>query len=177
MNFVKFVKSKDAQLILNLYCNNKLNFHDASCCSQPKPMSILQQIMFTFFFISFLLAVLLFAYKKCCSNSSKFKLNISGSEISFTSASCKNSVSSIGFINALSATSKLALIMIYFYACDRWETFGQIYLKCLKKIFFCLKKVQIFSWKKINITRFSSLLYRSFMWPCWASSFMITFKM
>ena len=47
--FKKF--QKDSQILYNLYCNNKMNFNDGSCCSQPENMSLLQQIIFSFFII------------------------------------------------------------------------------------------------------------------------------
>lgn len=74
--------------------------------------------------ISWLLAVFLFVYKKCCSNhSNKLRFNVIGSEISFTSNSCKNAASSIGIYTILTTFSKLALILLYFYMCDRANYF------------------------------------------------------
>ncbi len=41
----------DSQILFNLYCNNRLNFNDASCCSQPEPVSVSQQIIFVLFLV------------------------------------------------------------------------------------------------------------------------------
>lgn len=114
----------DSQLLLNLYCNNRLNFNDASCCSQPESMSVSQQIIFTLFLVSIVMTILLFLYKKFCSNhSNKFKFNLSGSEISFTPTSCKNTATSIGIYKILGTFTRLAFIILYFYFCDRANYF------------------------------------------------------
>lgn len=115
----------DSQLLLNLYCNNRLNFAEASCCTQPELMSVSQQIIFVLFFIFFIIATLLFIYKKLCSNHSmnKFRFNLSGSEISFASASCKNAATSVGIYTVLTSFSRLFLLLLYFYASDRADYF------------------------------------------------------
>lgn len=120
----KYALNIDSQILFNSYCNDRLNFADASCCSQPESVSISQQILFIIFLINFVIAILLCIYKKYCSNhSNKFRFNLSGSEISFTSASCKNATSSVGIYTTLSACSKLFLIIVYFYLCDRANYF------------------------------------------------------
>lgn len=115
----------DSQLLLNLYCNSRLNFAEASCCTQPESMSISQQIVFVLFFIVFCIAILLFLYKKFCSKHSmnKFRFNLSGSEISFTSAGCKNAATSIGIYTVLTTFSRLFLLLLYLYASDRADYF------------------------------------------------------
>ncbi len=45
----------DSQMLFNLYCNNRLNFNDASCCSQPEPVSVSQQIIFILFLVRLVL--------------------------------------------------------------------------------------------------------------------------
>lgn len=112
----------DSQILFNLYCNNRMNFNDASCCSQPEQMSILQQIIFSFFIICISLSSVLFIYKLFCKNHSNFRLNISGSEISLAQ-SCKNAATSYGFYNLLITFTKVSLIMLYFFACDRANYF------------------------------------------------------
>jgi hypothetical protein len=46
-----FALEIDSQILFNLHCNNRMNFNDASCCSQPETVSLIQQIIFSFFFI------------------------------------------------------------------------------------------------------------------------------
>lgn len=46
-----FALEIDSQILFNLHCNNRMNFNDASCCSQPESVSLIQQIIFSFFFI------------------------------------------------------------------------------------------------------------------------------
>lgn len=114
----------DSQILFNLYCNNRLNFNDATCCSQPEPLSVTQHISFILFIIGLVLATLLCIYKKFCSNHfNKLRFNVSGSEIVFNSASCKNATTSIGIYATLSSFAKLAFIILYFYGCDRANYF------------------------------------------------------
>jgi len=68
--------------------------------------------------------VLLVVYKRIFSNhSSKLRFNVIGSEISFASPNCKNNTSSIGIYSLLNTFTKLALILLYFYMCDRANYF------------------------------------------------------
>ena len=46
-----FALDTDSQMLFNLYCNNRLKFNDASCCSQPEAMSLIQQIIFSLFIL------------------------------------------------------------------------------------------------------------------------------
>ena len=47
--FLSLDHLKDSQMLYNLYCNNRMKFNDASCCSQPEPMSLIQQIIYSVF--------------------------------------------------------------------------------------------------------------------------------
>lgn len=110
-----FVLEIDSQILYNLYCNNKMNFNDGSCCSQPENMSLLQQIIFSFFIICCIITVYLYFYQRYCKNS-KLRVNISGSEITLNGG-CKDAASN-GVYSFLTSLSRLAIIMLYFYACD-----------------------------------------------------------
>lgn len=145
---------------------------------------------FDFYFkISFTVMGLLFMYRNFFKKFTKFRLNISGkrffpgmtyfvyflineyfhfklskgSEISLA-ASCKTAASSVGMFTILKGVSKLALIIFYFYACDRYHIFLSW------KINFSLVLIlnisfseQIFSWKKINILPFWHFPFHLFM--------------
>jgi N-acetylneuraminate 9-O-acetyltransferase len=117
-----YVLEIDSQMLVNLYCNNKMIFNDGSCCSQPEAMSLLQKILFSFFFLCCFLSIYLYIYRTYCKNS-KLRVNISGSEITLNGGTCKDATSSVGFQTLLNALSKLALIMLYFYLCDRANFF------------------------------------------------------
>jgi hypothetical protein len=40
-----------AQILLNLYCNDHMNFNDGTCCSSTEPYTSLQSYMLLFFII------------------------------------------------------------------------------------------------------------------------------
>lgn len=42
-----------AQVLLNMFCNDHMNFNDGSCCAQPEPHSQLQVLTFAVFFACF----------------------------------------------------------------------------------------------------------------------------
>ena len=133
-----FSSKQDSQIIFNLYCNNRMNFNDASCCSQPESISLIQQIVFSIFIICFIIAGFLFFYKNFSKTYSKFRLNIKGQEISLTTT-CKNAAASNGFYTIIIILSKLALIMFYFYACDRYFNFDKNLMQfSIKKSVFLL---------------------------------------
>lgn len=75
-----------------------------------------------FFLSSLVIASSLFVYRYVFKKSAQFRFNISGSEISLTK--CKNAASSNNFVTLFSVMARLALIMFYFFACDRWELLG-----------------------------------------------------
>lgn len=39
----------DIQTLLNMYCNNEMNFNDGSCCSSAEPYTVLQIITYAVF--------------------------------------------------------------------------------------------------------------------------------
>ncbi|CAG0885358.1 unnamed protein product, partial [Darwinula stevensoni] len=54
----------DTQILLNLYCNDRMNYHDGTCCSSAEPVTTLQKLTL-FTLIAFLaLAVILFLVKQ-----------------------------------------------------------------------------------------------------------------
>lgn len=41
----------DTQILLNMYCNDHMNFNDGTCCSSVEPYTVLQVVTFSIFFI------------------------------------------------------------------------------------------------------------------------------
>lgn len=114
------IKSLDinSQILFNLYCNNRMNYKDGSCCSQPDTMSLTQQIIFSIYIICFGVTLILVLYRYFCYNYSNYRINMFGPEITLTST-CKNAASSNGFYDLFKTLSKFAIFMFYFFACDR----------------------------------------------------------
>ncbi|XP_050421478.1 N-acetylneuraminate 9-O-acetyltransferase isoform X2 [Adelges cooleyi] len=89
-----------AQILLNLYCNDHMNFNDGTCCSSTEPHTSLQTYVFlaliVCIFIGIWMAIRYRRYRLSKSDSS-YVLMIS--------------------------LAKLGVIMIYFYICDRTNFF------------------------------------------------------
>lgn len=41
----------DTQILLNMYCNDHMNFNDGTCCSSAEPHTTLQVLTFSLFFV------------------------------------------------------------------------------------------------------------------------------
>ncbi|XP_025407376.1 N-acetylneuraminate 9-O-acetyltransferase isoform X2 [Sipha flava] len=89
-----------AQILLNLYCNDHMNFNDGTCCSSTEPYTSLQSYMLLFFIICILIGILMAV---------RYQQNrLSKNEPSYV---------------VMVSLAKLGLIMIYFYICDRTNFF------------------------------------------------------
>ena len=52
------------QIMLNMYCNDQMNYPDGTCCSDPEPVTGIQIATFSFFVISIILAIGFFIRNK-----------------------------------------------------------------------------------------------------------------
>ena len=44
IHFSDTVLKLDTQILLNMYCNNHMNYNDGTCCSDGEPVTVLQII-------------------------------------------------------------------------------------------------------------------------------------
>jgi hypothetical protein len=77
-------------------------------------MSIFQKIIFSIFFLSILLSILIYIYKYC----NGYKL-LMIPDVELLSTNLKKPANSTCIFNLLTAITKLAIAMFYFYGCDR----------------------------------------------------------
>ncbi|KAK6632527.1 hypothetical protein RUM43_013295 [Polyplax serrata] len=103
-------KRTGSQILLNIYCNDKMNFQDGSCCSSAEPYTYLQIVTFVVLFLCFLLAVIAILHEK----HNKWPKPMT---------QVKSGQSPSQFTIVFLALAKLALIMGYFYMCDRTNFF------------------------------------------------------
>ncbi|XP_026684151.1 N-acetylneuraminate 9-O-acetyltransferase [Diaphorina citri] len=89
------------QLLLNVYCNDHMNFNDATCCSTPEQYSALQVLVYTGFLICIILTAIL-----TLKQSVKFLYE-----------------EPTPMYIVISSLGKLGLILTYFYLCDRTNFF------------------------------------------------------
>lgn len=63
INMGDITLSYSVQIILNMYCNDQMNFNDGSCCSDPEHVTSIQIMTFVFFGIAFTSAIAITLYK------------------------------------------------------------------------------------------------------------------
>lgn len=103
----------DAQILLNMYCNDHMNFNDGSCCASPEPYTRLQIVTFAIFFACGVITIT----KSIWRWSQTIKQTIGG-------YSLVNQIpSKVANTSPIEAIAKLGMIMSYFYLCDRTNFF------------------------------------------------------
>lgn len=107
----------DIQILLNMYCNDNMNYNDGTCCSTSENYTILQIITYSLFLV-FLALMLGLMVKKSIS---KFRgqtlympLQQDGNQPPISSNRVQDLIITQGI---------LGIIMVYFYLCDRTNFF------------------------------------------------------
>jgi len=109
--------SKSTQMILNLVCNDNMNFNDGSCCKSSDHRTSLQTITFSVLGGAGVVSLVLVVYHLVCKRQSIDRYEV----VSGQRSSCDLPSNSLtGFVFPL---AKLAVIMAYFYICDRTNFF------------------------------------------------------
>uniref|UniRef100_T1INP0 Cas1p 10 TM acyl transferase domain-containing protein n=1 Tax=Strigamia maritima TaxID=126957 RepID=T1INP0_STRMM len=123
----KIALNSDTQILLNLYCNDPMNYNDGTCCSRAEPITTLQiislsslGILYDFIarkivFFSVLVAFLMILHKR------KLKKNVRRSQ----TVNCINnsSVETKSWYELTTSLARLGIIMGYFFLCDRTNFF------------------------------------------------------
>ncbi|CAH2981507.1 unnamed protein product [Chilo suppressalis] len=99
-----------AQLLLNMFCNDHMNFNDGTCCAQPEPYTQLQLLTFALF----LLCAVVCIVRRTWQWASNLGPIVGG----YTSLHQPKPPPS-----PIAALAKLGTIMAYFYLCDRTNFF------------------------------------------------------
>ena len=108
----------DIQILLNMYCNDNMNYNDGTCCSASENYTILQIIIYSLFLVC--LAVMLGLFLK--KSIAKFR----GQTLYMPLQQDTNQppISSTNRVQNLIVTiGILGTIMVYFYLCDRTNFF------------------------------------------------------
>uniref|UniRef100_A0A2A4J1X0 Cas1p 10 TM acyl transferase domain-containing protein n=2 Tax=Heliothinae TaxID=95178 RepID=A0A2A4J1X0_HELVI len=105
-----------AQLLLNMFCNDHMNFNDGSCCAQPEPYTQLQILTFALFLLCAVVWSARGAYVWC--EGTRARLHGYSALARPPPAPAPQPSAS-----ALAALARLGLIMAYFYLCDRTNFF------------------------------------------------------
>ncbi|CAG4963040.1 unnamed protein product [Colias eurytheme] len=98
------------QILLNMFCNDHMNFNDGTCCAQPEPCTQLQVMTFALFLVCAVLVLVRSLWRW----SQTFKQKLDG--YSLVNKQTKQP-------SPMVALAKLGMIMSYFYLCDRTNFF------------------------------------------------------
>ncbi|XP_022830222.1 N-acetylneuraminate 9-O-acetyltransferase [Spodoptera litura] len=108
-----------AQLLLNMFCNDHMNYNDGSCCAQPEPHTQLQLLTFAIFLLCGVLWVVRYAwgaYERARSHLQGYAPVSQAAPVPAPGAAGSDP-------SPLAAMARLGLIMCYFYLCDRTNFF------------------------------------------------------
>ena len=135
------------QILLNMYCNDQMNFNDGSCCSDPEPVTGIQIMTFVFYGITCVFAVAIMFYKWFFTRRYRdFELLMNQEpeatemddlmmEADMSSCSSSSPVTGIAveirnpdnkaksYSELFNCLAKISLIMIYAFICDRTNFF------------------------------------------------------
>ncbi|CAG9761705.1 unnamed protein product [Ceutorhynchus assimilis] len=104
------------QILLNMYCNDYMNFDDGTCCSSMETATTLQIVTFVILAICVLTAICLSIYrfivKIFCRPLHEYQ-RLQENEISWT----------YNYNKLFKTLAKLSVIMVYFFVCDRTNFF------------------------------------------------------
>ncbi|CAH0584540.1 unnamed protein product [Chrysodeixis includens] len=107
-----------AQLLLNMFCNDHMNFNDGSCCAEPEPYTQLQILTFALF----LLCGVVWAARAAVRWAEGARARLRGYRRAPRRAPAPPAPPRPQR-SALAALARLGLIMAYFYLCDRTNFF------------------------------------------------------
>ncbi|KAJ2943541.1 hypothetical protein O0L34_g16649 [Tuta absoluta] len=100
-----------AQILLNMFCNDHMNFNDGSCCAAPEPYTRLQIVTQ----VLFVVCAVLSSAKKVWQWAQTLQQRLGGYSLV--------NQAPIAPPSPLAALGKLGMIMAYFYLCDRTNFF------------------------------------------------------
>uniref|UniRef100_A0A1B0AIY4 Cas1p 10 TM acyl transferase domain-containing protein n=1 Tax=Glossina pallidipes TaxID=7398 RepID=A0A1B0AIY4_GLOPL len=118
------------QLLLNMYCNDYMNYNDGSCCSSAEPYTLLQIVTYAVFAVCIALVCgiyfrrwllhlrgqTLYTPMQPQHNGLHCAANVNGSTLNLSN-------SSMDYTTPVVSLAMLGIIMAYFYICDRTNFF------------------------------------------------------
>jgi hypothetical protein len=110
----------DVQILLNMYCNDNMNYNDGTCCSTSENYTILQIITYSVFLVCLTLMIAL-KLKKWISKFRGQTLYMPLQQQDTNQIPLTASANRIS--EGIEALGILGIIMVYFFLCDRTSFF------------------------------------------------------
>ncbi|XP_071148992.1 N-acetylneuraminate (7)9-O-acetyltransferase-like isoform X2 [Mytilus edulis] len=107
----------DVQILLNMYCNDHMNYNDGTCCRSPEAATTVQIITSAFFLVCFVSAIALFVYKRRLPRNGIKPRTENGNK----NGAPKEPYEALYEVTV--SLAKLGMIMGYVYLCDRTNFF------------------------------------------------------
>ncbi|XP_014666297.1 PREDICTED: CAS1 domain-containing protein 1-like isoform X2 [Priapulus caudatus] len=112
----------DVQILLNMHCNDHMNFNDGTCCASREPITTLQLATAIVFAVCMVASIVL----RCCRMHAR-KVVANGIIAPQNKAKIKPAVGALAgdcdVYIVVSSLAKFGLIMAYFFLCDRTNFF------------------------------------------------------
>ena len=108
--------------MMNLHCNDNMNFNDGTCCKSSDPTTNIQLISLSVMLGFVFLYVVRQGYRKCCLPERRFKMRKDGRPSKEPQAINRPVVLSsppIDLDTLVWSLAKLGIILLYFYVADR----------------------------------------------------------
>ncbi|XP_054167954.1 N-acetylneuraminate 9-O-acetyltransferase-like [Oppia nitens] len=115
-----------AQILFNMYCNDQMNYNDGTCCSDPEIMTTLQIIVFIVFTLFIVIATVILIHRKYFARKSyKWHLLVNEELDELTDNNNPRVLNTEikSYSELMICLAKIALIMFYFFLCDRTNFF------------------------------------------------------
>lgn len=109
-----------AQILLNMYCNDYMNFDDGTCCSSSEPYNVVQITTFFVLGSCLLIAAVMVITKKILEWRKKYNYEYT---LLVDEENQKYDSSIDKYYNFFILLGRLTIIMTYFFICDRTNFF------------------------------------------------------
>ncbi|XP_047110561.1 N-acetylneuraminate 9-O-acetyltransferase isoform X1 [Schistocerca piceifrons] len=109
----------DTQMLLNMYCNDHMNFNDGSCCSSAEPYTTLQVVTFSVLGVCFIIGLGLMTRRWL--RQLKSSPPVTYTPLNEQSAKVAAAESDLYVI--VTSLARMGIIMAYFFLCDRTNFF------------------------------------------------------
>ncbi|KAK4872675.1 hypothetical protein RN001_014704 [Aquatica leii] len=113
IHLAKRALQHDTQILLNMYCNDYMNFNDGSCCSSTESYTMLQIVTFSFLGVCILIASVMVCHR--------WILKFKGSPLQEYTSLAESQPGDMYML--FTSLASMAIIMAYFFICDRTNFF------------------------------------------------------
>ncbi|XP_031826197.1 N-acetylneuraminate (7)9-O-acetyltransferase isoform X2 [Nomia melanderi] len=118
------------QILLNIYCNDHMNFDDGSCCSYAEPTTTLQLLTLSGLALCIIIGGGMWLYRKFCLYRPEVSyVRVATTEVENNEETNTSAVVQIeqpevqDFYTLMTTLALLSIILAYFYLCDRTNFF------------------------------------------------------